>query len=444
MAVDLRDIAEGIRNLDTIKSAGSVERITGLLIESKGPGVSIGELCRIYRADGTTVPAEVVGMRGELVQLMVLGDMLGLGRGDRVVGTGQRLSVPVGQDLLGRVLDGLGNPIDGKGIIKAEELRHVYNDPPHPLGRERIKEPVATGIRAIDATLTVGKGQRMGIFAGSGVGKSTTLGMIARNTSADINIIALVGERGREVREFLERDLGDDALTRSVVVVATSDRPALERIKAVYTAFTIAEYFRDTGASVMMMMDSVTRFSMAQREVGLSIGEPPSTKGYTPSVFALMPKLLERAGMSDKGAITGLFTILVENDDMNDPIGDTARAILDGHIVLTRELAARGHYPPIDIMQSVSRVMTDVVTEKHRKAASKLKELKSVYSDAEDLINIGAYVQGSNPAIDIAVKYIQEINTFLKQDIFEKAQFSETVSNLEQLYDRIIADERRG
>lgn len=442
MTIDYHAIAQGIRTVDTIHSAGTIERITGLLVESHGPSVVLGELCKIYRADDSSVPAEVVGVRGETVQLMVLGDMLGIGRGDRVVGTGDRLGVSVGDGVLGRVLNGLGRPIDGKGIIMETRHFQVYNDPPHPLKRERIRESVATGVRSIDACLTVGKGQRMGIFAGSGVGKSTTLGMIARNTSAAINVIALVGERGREVREFIERDLGEETLQRSVVVVATSDRPALERIKAVYTAFTIAEYFRDQGLDVMMMMDSITRFAMAQREVGLSIGEPPSTKGYTPSVFALMPRLLERAGMSQKGSITGLFTILVENDDMNDPIGDTARAILDGHIVLTRELAARGHYPPIDIMESVSRVMTDVVTEKHRKAASKMKELISVYDEAEDLINIGAYVKGSNPMIDRAVKYHAEITSFLRQDIMESAPFRETVVRLEQLYDRIIADER--
>ncbi len=442
MTINFDIIAEGIRNLNTIQCSGTIERITGLLVESHGPAVVIGELCKIYRADGESVSAEVVGMRGDAVQLMVLGDMLGLGRGDRVVGTGSRLGVAVGNGVLGRVVNGLGNPIDGKGIIAETSHYQVYNDPPHPLTRERIRESVSTGIRAIDGCLTIGKGQRMGIFAGSGVGKSTTLGMIARNTSASINVIALVGERGREVREFIERDLGEEALARSVVVVATSDRPAMERIKAVYTAFTIAEYFRDQGMDVMLMMDSITRFAMAQREVGLSIGEPPSTKGYTPSVFSLMPKLLERAGMSTKGSITGLFTILVENDDMNDPIGDTARAILDGHVVLTRQLAARGHYPPIDIMESVSRVMPDVVTEKHRKAASKFKELISVYDEAEDLINIGAYVKGSNPMIDRSVKYHADIISFLRQDIMESAPFRETIVRMEQLYDRVVADEK--
>ena len=438
----LDEFIEGLYKINTIKERGSVSRISGLLVESRGPNSSIGELCKIIREDGTFVYAEVVGVKENKLQLMVLGELRGIAAGSPVIAMEKHLSIKISEELLGRVVDGLGNVIDGNGAIVSGEERIVYNEPPMPLSRPRIKEPIATGVRAIDGVLTVGMGQRLGIFAGSGVGKSTLMGMIAKNTSADINVIALIGERGREVREFIERDLGEEGLKRSVVVVATSDRPALERIKSVFVAFTIAEYFRDKGKNVLLMMDSITRFSMAQREVGLSIGEPPSTKGYTPSVFALMPKVLERAATSEKGSITGLFTVLVEADDVNDPIGDTARSILDGHIVLSRSLAAKSHYPPIDIMESVSRVMPDVVTEKHLKAAMKIRELKSIYEEAEDLINIGAYVEGSNPKIDVAKRYIDEINKFLKQGRDESSSLKETVEILENIYDRISKDEK--
>jgi flagellum-specific ATP synthase len=349
------------------------------------------------------------------------------------VASGKSFSVPVGKKLLGRVIDGLGRPIDGKGWIEAEEIRSIYNQPPEPLERKRITEALATGIRAIDALLTCGKGQRIGIFAGSGVGKSTLMGMIARNTSADVNVIALIGERGREVRDFIEKELGEGGLSKSVVVVATSDKPPLIRVKSALVAITIAEYFRDQGLDVMFMMDSLTRVAMAQREVGLAIGEPPTTKGYTPSVFALLPKLVERAGTSSKGSITALYTVLVEGDDLSEPIADSARSILDGHIVLSRKLANMGHYPAIDPLESISRLMPDIVSEKHRKSAEEIIDLLATFREAEDLINIGAYVRGSNPKIDKAIQMIDKIREFLKQDVKEKAEFEDSVNRLIEL-----------
>lgn len=440
---DKDQILKEINDLNLIRNVGEVQKIRGLVVESKGPKVKIGDLCKIYKKD-SYVLAEVVGQHDEYVQLMVLGDNMGIGKGDKVVSTEGKIKVKLGEELLGRVLNGLGDPIDDKGIIKNYETREVYNSSPHPLKRKRITEVMATGIKAIDGFLTVGKGQRLGIFAGSGVGKSTALGMIAKNTSADINVICLVGERGREVREFIEKNLGEEGLKRSIVVVSTSDRPALERIKSVFVAFTIAEYFRDKGKDVLLMMDSITRFAMAQREVGLTTGEPPSTKGYTPSVFALLPQVLERAGTSEKGSITGLITVLVEADDMNEPISDTVRSILDGHIVLDRELASKGHYPAIDVLESVSRVMPDITNQKHLNAAKKMKEVISVYDDAEDLINIGAYEEGSNPKIDIAKNYIDDINDFLTQSVQEEVSFKESVNEMENLYDKIRADEMEG
>ncbi len=367
--------------------------------------------------------------------LMPLGDLRGIGPGAKVVATNEEFKVPVGDHLLGRVVDGLGRPIDDKGPLKVKEYYPVYNNPSDPLMRKKVEFPVATGIRSIDGALTIGKGQRMGIFSGSGVGKSTTLGMIARNTSADINVIALIGERGREVRDFIEKDLKKEGLKRSVVVAATSDQPALIRRMGAFVATSIAEYFRDKGHNVMLMMDSVTRFAMAQREIGLAIGEPPTTKGYTPSVFGLLPKLLERAGTTPgEGAITGLYTVLVEADDMNEPISDSVRAILDGHIVLSRQLAAQSQYPPVDILESVSRCMIDITTPEHKQAANRLKETISTYKNAEDLINIGAYVKGSNPSIDYAIEKIGSVRKFLKQEIEEKADYGETVDTLQRLF----------
>ncbi len=418
-----------LRTADLVRQYGKVRQVIGVVIESLGPQMAIGETCFIrYKRTAEPVLAEVVGFRDDKVLIMPLGELMGIGAGSDVIALGKPLEIDVGDGLLGRVLDGLGRPIDGKGRIAAERRAQVLAAPPPPLERRRITEPIALGIRAIDGLLTCGKGQRVGIFAGSGVGKSTILGMIARNTAADVNVIALVGERGKEVRDFIERDLGEAGLRRSVVVVSTSDQPALVRIKAAFVAMTVAEYFRDQGLDVTFMMDSVTRFAMAQREVGLAIGEPTTTRGYTPSVFALLPKLLERAGTSRHGTITGLYSVLVEGDDQNEPIADAVRSILDGHIVLSRKLASANHYPAIDVLQSVSRVMPDVVDANHLSAASAIRDLLAVYRDAEDLVNIGAYVPGSNPRVDLALSKIEAIRHFLRQGIFESADFGETVA----------------
>jgi flagellum-specific ATP synthase len=375
--------------------------------------------------------SEIVGFKdGNKILSMALGEINNISPGMEIVALGKQLSVKVGDKLLGRVLDGLGNPLDVLGELDIEEQRSIYAHPPNPLLRKRIIEPISTGIRAIDGMLTLGKGQRVGIFAGSGVGKSTLIGMIARNTSADINVIALIGERGREVKEFIEKDLGIEGLRRSVVIVATSDSPALIRVKAGLVATTISEYFRDRGLDVMLMMDSVTRLAMAQREVGLTIGEPPTTKGYTPSVFSLLQKTMERAGTSDIGSITGLYTVLVEGDDMNEPIADAARGILDGHIVLSRKLASLGHYPAIDVLESISRVKNDVITKEHSVASKHLQELLAIYKSAEDLISVGAYQQGINPKTDKAVLFNDVINHFLKQDIDDDAGFENTINRI--------------
>jgi flagellum-specific ATP synthase len=364
---------------------------------------------------------------------MPLGNMTGIGPGSSIVSTGKELKVGVGKKLIGRVIDGLGAPIDDKGPLFPEKHYAVNNSAPDPLKRKRITEPLSLGVKAIDGLLTIGKGQRVGIFAGSGVGKSTLIGMMARNTKADVNVIALIGERGREVREFIERDLGEEGLSRSVVVVATSDQPALIRLKGALVATTIAEYFRDQGMDVLLLMDSLTRFAMAQREIGLSSGEPPVSRGYTPSVFGVMPKLLERAGYSDRGSITGLYSVLVDGDDMNEPITDAARGILDGHIVLSRALANRNHYPAIDILASISRVMGDIISDKHKSAANEIKKNLAIYKDAEDLINIGAYASGSNEKIDYAISVIDKINEFIQQRTEDKFTYEETLELLENV-----------
>lgn len=422
---NLQKFVHAISECETIKLGGKVTQVIGLVIESKGPNVSLGELCYIKSrfAGVAPIPAEVVGFRGGLVLLMPIGEMQGIGPGCEVVSAQRVLEVKVGPQLLGRILDGLGNPMDGKGPILSKQFYPLQASPPDPLLRPRIHDSLFVGVRAIDGLLTLGSGQRIGIMAGSGVGKSTLLSMIARNTEADISVISLVGERGREVRDFIERDLGEEGLKRSVVVVATSDKPALVRIKGAMTATAIAEYFRDQGKRVILMMDSVTRFAMAQREVGLTIGEPPATRGYTPSVFALLPRLLERAGTSDKGSITGIYTVLVDGDDMNEPIADAVRSILDGHIVLSRDIAAQNHFPAIDILASVSRVMTDVVSDDHMAAARQMRAMMAVYKEAEDLIHIGAYVKGSSDKIDAAIAKNDAINAFLCQDVFEKTTF---------------------
>ena len=432
--IDTANYLAAINNTDTMKLNGRITQIIGLVIEAQGPHVNLGELCYIHpRNLGEPIPAEVVGFRENRVLLMPVGEIQGIGPGCEVVSAHRMLKVNVGRQLLGRVLDGLGNPIDGKGPLISNTQYSLNMMPPPPLTRRRISEKLGVGVRAIDGLLTLGRGQRVGIMAGSGVGKSTLLGMIARNTEADISVIALIGERGREVREFIERDLGEDGLNRSVVVVATSDQPALVRLKGAMTATAIAEYFRDQGMDVMLMMDSVTRFAMAQREVGLTVGEPPATRGYTPSVFAMLPKLLERSGTGDKGSITGIYTVLVDGDDMNEPIADAVRSILDGHIVLTRGLAAQNHYPAIDVLASVSRVMMEIVAKEHNQQAQRLRALLATYREAEDLINIGAYAHGSNPAIDQAIAAIGNIKSFLQQDVNENTPMAETVQRLKAL-----------
>lgn len=424
-----------INQAESIKMNGKITQIIGLVIESQGPNVNLGELCYVCprSTSGEMIPAEVVGFRQNRVLLMPIGEMQGIGPGCEVIAAQRTLKVAVGRQLLGRILDGLGNPMDGKGPLNSNLEYPLHATPPHPLSRPRIMDKLSVGVRAIDGLLTLGRGQRIGIMAGSGVGKSTLLGMIARNTEADISVIALVGERGREVREFIERDLGEEGLKRSVVVVATSDQPALVRIKGAMTATAIAEYFRDQGLNVILMMDSVTRFAMAQREVGLTVGEPPATRGYTPSVFAMLPKLLERAGTGERGSITGIYTVLVDGDDMNEPIADAVRSILDGHVVLSRNIAAQNHYPAIDVLNSVSRVMLEIAESGHYQAAQKLRSIMATYREAEDLINIGAYVAGSNQDIDRAIHVINEIKNFLKQDVYENNTMEETVRKLTEL-----------
>lgn len=431
--IDLKKYQYKLNSKDYIEYIGKVSKVVGLTIEADGPQVSIGDLCNINISKGEPIKAEVVGFKDEKVLLMPLGEMTGIGPGSTVSANGDILNVAVGPELIGRVLDGLGRPMDDKGGLNTKLYYRTDNKPPNPMTRKRISEPLPLGVRAIDGLLTVGKGQRMGIFAGSGVGKSTLMGMIARNTKADINVIALIGERGREVREFIEKDLTEEGLSRSVVVVATSDQPALIRLKGAMVATAIAEYFRDTGKDVLLLMDSLTRYAMAQREVGLSIGEPPVSRGYTPSVFSAFPKLLERAGTAEKGSITGLYTVLVDGDDMTEPVTDTARGILDGHIVLSRALANKNHYPAIDVLASVSRVMGDIVDKEHKKCASEIKKTLAIYSEAEDLINIGAYLKGSSAKIDYAIECADGITSFLQQETDQKVSFEEIQANISNL-----------
>ncbi len=419
--------------INPIQVSGRIEQIVGLAIESIGPKVELGEICEIPLQEDNRIFAEVVGFKSDRVLLMPLGELEGLMPGCAVIKTGKSLQVKVGNSLIGRVIDGLGNPLDGKGAIIADEIYPISNNPPHPLERKRIDSVLSLGIKVIDGLITCGKGQRMGIFSGSGVGKSILMGMIARNTLADINVIALVGERGREVKEFLEKDLGEDGLKRSVVVVATSDQPALIRVKGAYVATAIAEYFRDQGKDVMLLMDSLTRFSMALREIGLAIGEPPVSRGYTPSVFAVLPKLLERAGTSKKGSITGFYTVLVDGDDFDEPITDAVRSILDGHIKLSRKLAHINHYPAIDVLGSISRLMIDITDEEHRENAGFIKDLIATYNEAEDLINIGAYKKGSNYKIDLSIDKIDQINKFLIQGIQENVPYEMTLDLIKQI-----------
>ena len=418
------------------RNMGKVVNVVGLTIESAGPDARLGDICRIFPGGEEALPpiyAEVVGFKDKKTLLMPYGVVDGIGLGCIVENTEKPLTVQVSEQLLGKTLNGLGVPVDGS-VIEGEGYL-VEAAPPDPMSRAIIDEVLPLGVKAVDGLITVGKGQRIGIFAGSGVGKSTLMGMFARNTKADINVIALIGERGREVREFIERDLGEEGMKRSIVVVATSDRPALERKKAAQTATAIAEYFRDKGKDVLLMMDSLTRFSMAQREIGLASGEPPVTRGYPPSVYSEMPKLLERAGRASKGSITGLYTVLVDGDDFNEPITDTARSILDGHIMLNRKLGHKNHYPAIDILQSISRCMSQIADKSHKQVAGRLKNVLATYNEAEDLISIGAYKSGSNPSIDYAISKIDAVNTFLRQDVDTKYTFEESVEMLHSLFE---------
>ncbi|MBF1050831.1 MAG: flagellar protein export ATPase FliI [Peptostreptococcaceae bacterium] len=432
--ISLKKYSEKLSDTTLVQYKGRVSKVVGLTIESIGPQVKVGEMCKIYPVKSDVpVMSEVVGFTETAVLLMPLGDMQGIGPGATVIASGNSLEVQVGESLLGRVLDGLGNPIDDKEPLNLSRAYPVNNMPPNPLSRMRITDPLPLGVKVLDGMLTCGRGQRIGIFAGSGVGKSTLLGMIARNTVADINVIGLIGERGREVKEFIENDLKEEGLKRSVLVIATSDQPALVRKKGALLATSIAEYFRDQGKNVILMMDSLTRFSMAQREVGLAIGEPPVTKGYPPSVFAELPKLLERAGNSDKGSITALYTVLVDGDDMNEPIADTVRGILDGHVVLSRAIANKNHYPAIDVLASVSRVMSSIMPKEHMLKVGKIRDLLATYKDSEDLISIGAYVRGSSKKVDMAIEKNDEINDFLKQGVYDKYTFDEIVNMVDNI-----------
>ncbi len=424
----LEGIKNDLRRKNLITYYGKVDKIIGLMIESKGPLANIGDVCRIYAGQANRiVQAEVVGFRESRVLLMPYDDIDGIGPGSIVESTGDKLKVKVSEALIGRILDGTGIPIDEKGEVDGSLFYDVTNTPSNPLGRPRIDKRIGFGVKTIDGLLTCGKGQRMGIFSGSGVGKSTLLGMIARNVTADVNVIALVGERGREVRDFIERDLGEEGMARSVLLVATSDQPAMQRLKCALTATTIAEYFKDQGKSVLLMMDSLTRYAMAQREIGLATGEPPVSRGYTPSVYSVMPKLLERTGNFESGSITGIYTVLVEGDDVNEPISDTVRGIIDGHIVLSRKIAMRNQYPAIDVLASVSRLMNEIVDKEQLDLANRIRSILSVYYSNYDLITIGAYKAGTNPALDVAIAKIEKVNDFLRQDIYEAFDYPKTI-----------------
>ena len=428
-----------LTNIEPVKFSGKVKQVVGVTIEGTGPQADLGELCEIHILDKKNnkvkiLDAEVVGFKEDSIILMPYSDINGISQGCLIRGTGKSMEIPVGRSLLGRIVNGKGRPIDGKGVIVPEASYSIFRNSPAALQRKRIKDKISTGIKAIDALLTTGEGQRAGIFSGSGIGKSTLLGMIARYTEADVNVIALVGERGREVKDFLENNLGEEGLKKSVVVVATSNEAPILRLRGAFVATTIAEYFRDKGLKVMFLLDSITRLARAQREIGLSIGEPPSTRGFPPSVFSMLPVLLERTGTSDKGSITAFYTILVEGDDMNEPVADNVRGILDGHIILSRDLAVMNHYPSIDILNSNSRLMVDVADREHLDEALKVKEILATYREAYDLINIGAYAKGSNPAVDYAIKMIDKVNGFLKQDINDQYTFEKTMDMLDSIF----------
>ncbi|MFO7270421.1 MAG: FliI/YscN family ATPase [Sphaerobacter thermophilus] len=426
------DMLRRLATITPIRREGRVVQGIGLTIEAQGLELEIGDICHIFpsRSEEGRITAEVVGFRDDRLVLVPLAELRGVRSGSRVVARRTSYSVKVGPELLGRVIDGLGRPIDGQGPLLCRDETRLSSSPPDPLSRMPIEHPLPTGIRAIDALITCGRGQRLGIFAGSGVGKSTLLGMICRNADCDVRVVALIGERGREVQEFIERDLGPEGLARSVVVVSTSDQPALLRLKAAWTATMIAEYFRDRGLNVALLMDSVTRLAMAQREIGLAVGEPPTTRGYTPSVFALLPRLLERAGNAERGSITAFYTVLVEGDDLTEPVTDAVRGILDGHIYLSRKLADSGHFPAIEVLGSVSRLMNAIVDERHRRLAAEVRELMAAYEGARDLIEIGAYAAGSNPVVDRAIAHMPRIREFLRQAPDEPARMDETLNRL--------------
>ncbi len=429
---------ESVEQVLSMKLEGRVSGMTGLTVNVQNLAAPIGARCRIISRSRGNVEAEVIGFEGEVTVLMPLGDMSGIASGDRVECVSTQSTIEIGSNLLGRVINSQGEPIDGKGPLMCQIRRGIEADPIEPLQRVRIDTPIGTGVRAIDSILTCGNGQRIGIFSGPGVGKSVLMGMIARFTSADVIVIGLIGERGREVREFIEKELGDEGLSRAVVVVSTSDDPAPNRVRAGYVATTVAEYFRDQGKDVLLLMDSVTRIAMAQRQIGLAMGEPPATKGYTPSVFALLPRLLERSGRGAVGSITGFYTVLVEGDDLSEPIADAMRSILDGHLWLSRDLANRGHYPAIDVLESISRVMPDVVDQRHQKSAKDITRLVAVYRDIEDLVNIGAYAPGANPEFDLAVQMRESIQSFLQQSMYEGVGLDEARSELKMLSERIM------
>lgn len=441
----LTQLLQRVRQTAVLENRGKVAQVIGLVIESEGPLAAMGEVCRIQSGrDGESTLAEVVGFRNHRVLLMPLGELRGIQPGSDVIALGKPLQVPVGEALRGRVLNGLGLPIDGGGAISADQRVSAILPPPHPLRRQRINRIFETGIKAIDAFTPCGRGQRLGIFAGSGVGKSTLLGMIASHAEADVNVIALIGERGREVREFLEKDLDDAGRRKSVVVVATSNEPALVRLKGAFVAMAIAEHFRGTGQNVLLMMDSVTRFATAQREIGLAVGEPPATRGYTPSVFSLLPQLLERAGTAEQGCITGLFTVLVEADDMNEPVADAVRSTLDGHIVLSRELATQNHYPAIDVLESVSRLERDLSSPEQLAQTARARQALAIYRKNQDLIHIGAYPAGTNPAIDHAIRLHEPMKAFLCQAVTVGVPLAQTWSALTQTLGSTAEAKRTG
>ena len=433
-----------VEKIDPIKYEGKITRVTGLLVESKGPNAVIGEVCKIKLSSGKTISGEVVGLEKDRVKIVCYDEMEGIEVGNRVTATGEPLSVFVGEHLLGRVLDGLGKDYDGLGGLGCKEIYSIFNEPSDAMNRLNIVKPMPTGIKAIDGLITVGKGQRIGIFSGSGVGKSTLLGMIARNTVSDINVIALIGERARELKEFIEYDLGEEGLKKSVIVYASSNKNALCRVRGAFVATTIAEYFRDQGKDVILMMDSLTRFALAQREIGLAAGEPPTSRGYTPSVFSLLPKLLERAGTNEVGSITGFYSVLVEGDDMDEPISDAVRGILDGHIVLSRKLAYMNHYPAIDVLSSISRLMIKVTKKDHYEKANLIRELIAEYQDKEDLISIGAYATGTNPKTDLAILLKEKIDDFLTQNIDEAFDYEEVLHLIDTIIESVNGRSEEG